>query len=336
MWNKHPIEEDLRIALVEQFGEELGQVHFGKYVSARDYLVENVYDEIKGTEPSLTDHGPRHIHNVLTNVKALLSEDIKYLTGMELYCLCLMVLFHDVGNLDGREAHNKKIVEIYNEVRKKDPKFNQERRVIIKGAEAHCGKTKNGDRDTLLSVEEIESIEGCMIRLRELAAILRLADELAEGPQRTSSFMLETKRYAEGAKVFHKYASITNVFIDKGNERIVLSYYVDIEKADLSDTTGLIELTHFIFERINKLDEERRYNKYYTQLLTSFKKTEVSINFSFDSLPIDDIDQIKLNLNDKYPIPGAKQTSGEEILKKVCTDLKIDEIIQKIKLHEAV
>ena len=336
MWNKHLIEEDLKSALIKQFGEDIGMVHFNKYIAARTYLVENVYEEIKGTEPSLSDHGPRHIHNVLTNAKELLSENIAELTGMDLYCLCLMILFHDVGNVDGRVGHNKKITEVYNQVRNKDPRFNQERRVVVKGAEAHCGKTKAGDRDTLLNVEEIESIDGSRIRLRELSAILRFADELAEGPQRTSSYMIDTGRYSAESKIFHKYASMTNVFIDKGNHRIVLSYYLDIKKEDIYDLKELVELIHFVFERIHKLDEERRYNKYYTNLLTDFKKTEVSINFSLDGMPIDDLEQIKITLNDQYPIPGKAQNTGEEILSKICASLKIEDIIEKIKAHETV
>jgi hypothetical protein len=336
MWNKHPIEEDLKIALIDQFGEDIGIVHFNKYIAARTYLVENVYEEIKGSEPSLSDHGPRHIHNVLTNAKELLADSISELTGMDLYCLCLMILFHDVGNVDGRAEHNKKITEVYNQVRGKDPKFNQERRVIIKGAEAHCGKTKLGDRDTLLNVEEIESIDGSRIRLRELAAILRFADELAEGPQRTSSYMIDTGRYSEQSKIFHKYAAMTNVFIDKGNQRIVLSYYLDITKDDVADPKDLEELVHFIFERIHKLDEERRYNKYYTALLTEFKKTEISINFSSDGMPVDDLDQIKIILNDQYPIPGKTQNTGQEIISEICSTLKITDIIEKIKAHETV
>ena len=150
MWNKHQIEDDLHLALNSQFGDEIGQIHFSKYISARNYLVDNIYEEIKGSEPSLSDHGPKHIHNVLNNAKELLSEEISTLTGMELYCLCLMILFHDVGNLEGRKNHNRNVTEIYNKVRNKDPKFNHKRRVIIKCDEAHCVKTKKGDSDRLI------------------------------------------------------------------------------------------------------------------------------------------------------------------------------------------
>lgn len=336
MWNKHQIEDDLHSALNTQFGEEIGQVHFNKYVAARTYLVENVYEEIRGSEPSLSDHGPKHIHNVLDNAKKLLASDISTLTGMELYCLCLMILFHDVGNLDGRKNHNKHITEIYNKVRNRDPKFNQERKVIIKGAEAHCGKTVSGDRDTLAALEEIESIEGCRIRLREMAAILRFADELAEGPQRTSNYMLETGRYQEDSKIFHRYASMTNVFIDKGNNRVVLSYYIDIKQKDLEDPKELTELTHFVFERINKLDEERRYNKHYTPLLTDFKKTDISIDFDYEGMPIQGLEQIKIVLTDKYPVPGQVESEGVLLLSNMCATLNIEEIIKKIKDDEAV
>jgi hypothetical protein len=336
MWNKHQIEDDLHSALTLQFGEEIGQVHFNKYISARNFLVENIYEEIKGKEPSLSDHGPKHIYNVLDNAKKLLSDDIFALTGMELYCLCLMILFHDVGNLEGRENHNKNITEIYNKVRNKESKFNHERRVIIKGAEAHCGKTVNGDGDTLATLDEIESIEGCRIRLREMAAILRFADELAEGPQRTSTYMVETNRYTKDSQIFHRYASMTNVFIDKGNNRVVLSYYIDIKATDLDDSTELIQLIHFVLERINKLDEERRYNKHYTPLLTHFKRTDVSINFDYEGMPIQGIEQIKIVLTDKYPVPGQAEPEGAVLQSTMCATLNIEAILKKIKDDEAV
>lgn len=336
MWNKHQIEDDLLLALIRQFGDEIGQVHFNKYITARNYLVDNIYEEIKGKEPSLSDHGPKHIYNVLDNAKKLLSDDISALTGMELYCLCLMILFHDVGNLEGRVDHNKNITEIYNKVRNRDSKFNHERRVVIKGAEAHCGKTATGDRDTLATLDEVESIEGCRIRLREMAAILRFADELAEGPQRTSSYMLETGRYNKDSQIFHRYASMTNVFIDKGNNRVVLSYYIDIKATDLEDPKELTDLIHFVLERINKLDEERRYNKHYTPLLTDFKKTDVSINFDYEGMPIKGLEQIKIVLTDKYPVPGQTEAEGAILLSSMCATLNIEEIIKKIKAYEAV
>jgi hypothetical protein len=335
MWNKHPIEEKLRTKLVEQFGEDIGQNYFTKYTSARDYLVDNVYDQIRAAEPDLTDHSAKHIRNVFTNVQQLLNGEIESLSGIELYCLCIMILFHDVGNIKGREGHNKNISEIYNNARKKEATFNQERRIIISAAEAHCGKTKQGDKDTLKYVEEIENIDGHKIRLRQLAALLRFADELAEGPQRTSQFMIEKNLYGSDSILYHKYATITRVFIDKGNNRVVLSYDIDVSDKDLGSSEELEKLFKFAVERVGKLDEERRYCKYYTNFLGDYKTTEVSINFTFNGANINDVEQTKFSLNDHYPIPGQDSMTFSRVSQSIEPAIDISEIIKKINSSNA-
>ena len=70
---------------------------------------------------------------------------------------------------------------------------------------------------------------GQLVRLRELAAVLRFADELAEGPQRTSEFMQEEGLYDSESQQFHDYANITNILIERQNSRIVITYEIDID-----------------------------------------------------------------------------------------------------------
>lgn len=88
-----------------------------RYVQARTVLLDDVYQEIRSSEPSLTDHGPEHVQNVLENVFKLLGHDIDYFRPIEHYVLGLGVLFHDVGNLHGRKEHNKRIGQFYDHVR---------------------------------------------------------------------------------------------------------------------------------------------------------------------------------------------------------------------------
>ena len=66
------------------------------------------------------------------------------------------------------------------------------------------------------------------MRLRELAAVLRFADELAEGPQRTSEFMQAEGLYESESQQFHDYANSTHILIDRGTNRIILTYEIGI------------------------------------------------------------------------------------------------------------
>lgn len=312
MWNKLSIEEKLEAVLEKKFGKDLGGEYFSQYVEARNYLVNEVLPEIKGAEPSLSDHSAVHIANVLNNCEYVLEDKIDELSAIELYCLCLIVIFHDVGNIEGRVNHNKKIAEIYNKVRNNKPKFNHERSLVIQAAQAHCGKAKDGGKDTLKDVDQLTNLDGHPVRLRDLACILRLADELAEGPQRTSDFMCSTGKYDPKSQIFHNYANITNVFIDRGNERIALTYNINYIKG--GDEKEVTELLKFTYHRAIKLDEERRYTKHYSDFLAPFKKTEIKINFSIDGIP-SEYDLPKIELKDRFPVPGEKDPDIDAFMK---------------------
>jgi len=113
---------------------------------------------------------------------------------------------------------------------------------------------------------------------------LRFADELAEGPQRTSKFMLDSHKFEKESEIYHRYASCTNIFIDRGNGRIALTFHVKFEidghkhlrGRNLKNFTGLMD---YIYRRIIKLDQERRYARHYSEFLAPFKRTSVEFNF---------------------------------------------------------
>ncbi|WP_282087156.1 HD domain-containing protein [Aquimarina algiphila] len=334
MWNTTTYEEKLGEKLKEQFGKERGEELYTQYTTARNTLVaDNFFSEIKAKEANLTDHSERHICDVLNNVEKLLGEQIEMFTGIELYCLALVVLFHDVGNIEGRDGHNLNIADTYNFVRKKEPRYNHERAVVIKAAQAHCGKAKDGGRDTLKDLDEVGNLEGEKIAFRDIAAILRFADELAEGNQRTSNFMIERHKYAEKSEIFHLYAQMTEVFIDRQGGRIVLTYNIDIDSAQ-HNAESLKKLLEFIYVRIIKLDEERRYAKYYCDILVPFKKTSIQFNFSKDGLPTN-LDIGKIEIHDRFPVPGEMDPDLESFQNRF-KELKIDDLLGSLFEKETI
>ena len=336
MWENSKFEERMRVALESQLGESTGQTIFGQYTAARGILLDDVLQEIRGTAPSLTDHGPDHIRNVLDNVERLLGNEGDYFNAMELYVLGLSVLLHDVGNLDGREGHNLRIGKYYNLARPGEAQRNApEKRLVIAAAKAHTGKTDDGDRDTVRDVPETEYLDGTPIKLRDIATVVRFADELAEGPQRTSLFLQSQGRYPPAAAIHHRYAAVTQVAIDRKLRRISLCYNVVLDHDDkpldvvLEDLRQLLE---YICVRIVKLDDERKYARFYCpDLLVPFRQMQVRIEVTDqESL---EVSVGPVEFSDKV-VPDSKKDHLELLSKDFRPDGIVNQV--KAKLHGCV
>ena len=113
------IDTSYEIAMKSYFVEKLditkGNALYNKYESIRNSMVDdNFFKEIKGKEPDLSDHSERHIQDVFERTyKVIGEEEFKSFNIYEIYCLAIMVLFHDVGNIRGRKNHQvqEKIAE---------------------------------------------------------------------------------------------------------------------------------------------------------------------------------------------------------------------------------
>ena len=314
MWNTRKFEDLMLSRLKTQLDDQKGEETYAVYQTTRTRLIDNVLAEFKGADSQLSDHGPRHIENVLDNAYFLLSDSaLNYLTGIEAYLLGIIILFHDVGNLYGRMNHHKKVAEIFDWARGTGPSVRREKALVLAAIKAHTGKASDGTYDTLKDVGPQDHLGSARVRLQELAAILRFADELAEGVQRTSEFMLEKGLYSGDSQIYHEYASITNVFIDRGNERVLITYEIALTPATPNDSAWkqrLATLLDFIYKRAIKLDQERRYARYYSEVLGQFKATWVKLNFHCHGQISDFLPSLKLD--DKI-IPGDPGKSLPEI-----------------------
>ena len=317
-----------RLQSDEKISDELRSQLLTDYFSAKNYFKRNIYGEIKAVEKDLTDHSERHIRNVQDNAARLIGDEGKNkYSGAELYFLALSILFHDVGIINGRKGHNKKVTEIYNKIRNNESHFNQERRLILKAVAAHCGESSKSDKDTLNELEEKSDLYGHALRLRELAAVLRFADELAEGPQRTSDYMIENHSFSDGSLIYHEYAQITRPFIDRGGSRIAVSYDIDCNQCK-----DLKKLLVFTYRRVLKLDLERRYCKYYAPILDVFKRTDVSYEFNYDGNPME-LGLDKISLEDKYTYMDVNDNEINKFLERF-PKYAVDNILEQINKNE--
>jgi hypothetical protein len=319
MWQENRFERKLNQLLTTEFGQVAGSSFFSKYIFTRDRLIREI-EQIRAVEPMLSDHGPRHIANVLENACDLVFENEKIigLSGIDLYILAQAILFHDVGNLKGREAHNLKIGEVFDWARGSSADLRREKHLIVKAAQAHTGTSPLGGRNTLDSVDILDHFDGKQVQLRNIAAILRFADELAEGPQRTTDYYRSSIGYSDKSENFHRYASCTHVSIDRLNGRVRLTYEIQLDEFDgneLNRQNQLATFLGFILERIIKLDEERRYTRYYCPILSVFKLSDITINFSSGSQILQSFVRFQL---DDLVVPGEKANSIESVIAGKC------------------
>jgi hypothetical protein len=312
VWSEQPLEQLLR-ARLDTLPASTGADLFSDYVQARQFVTTQIAALIGTTEPDLTDHSEGHLAEVMSRTYALIGDQTEYFSPFELCVLCTSILFHDVGNLHGRKDHHKKVARIYDAFRKREPRFKSERTSVLTITGAHTGSAKDGSKDTLKELDRL-SFHAQSVRSREVAAVLRLADELAEGVQRTSAYMLNHGMYKPDATIFHKYASITDYRIERGVGRVALTYSIDIEhgvELEAGNSIMLKDLLGFSYKRIIKLDQERRYCKHYCDLLSPFKETAAWFSFWFEGQQLE-LDINPITISDLI-VPGEPAKSVEQI-----------------------
>ena len=313
-------------ALEAQYKPDKAEAFKSRYFAAKTKLFTDILPWIRANEQYLSDHSERHIENVLDNIYKLICSDIeesinrlksndfnqsKVFTGTDLYFLCQVALFHDVGNFYGRNKHNQKISEVINKAFGDlfGGENRRERKLIAEAGRVHTGKSMNGSDDSLMDLfNKSEHIQGDHIHFCSIASIVRFADELAEGPQRTSSFMQDEGMIPEENSIFHKYASCTHIKIDSPNQRISISYEINFDVGEGTNTDEIEReirlLLELIYSRINKLDQERKYYNYYNRLSKPIRETQVVFNFQKNDFDLS-IKPDPLILNDLV-VPGGR------------------------------
>jgi len=310
------VKEYCKIELVLKEKLEKGRkgILFSNYSLTREYLFKNIYPEIGKKLPDYTYHDGSHVVNVLDNIFMLLDDSIEDVSCETLYFICLSTLFHDVGLIYGRDEHQKKIGEIYNSSRGKENihLFGNEKIIVTQTVEAHSGKAVDNTYDTLNYLGNQSGYDE-IIDTQKIAAILKFADELAEGGQRTSDYFIEKGIYDKNSKIYHKYSQAYRSVISVRNNRLEITYNISIflntsNNLIIDQDINLKQFLDFIYDRIIKLDDERKYCRYYCKWLDPIKEISVNFNFWYNNEHI----EIGLNpiiLSDKI-IPGD---SGRKI-----------------------
>ncbi len=224
----------------------------------------------------LTDHGVDHVQTVMHNAYLLLKGRVQYLSGFEIYILLMAIHFHDVGNIWGRDGHEKKIEDVMNEIPAEISGLETFEQIFIcEIAMAHSGKIDD-DKDTISKMGKDETCLGMRVRKPMLAAILRFADELADDFSRTKWDNVDIN---EVNKIYHDYSKALDI-PKITDTNIALHFTLNDEDISRTYTKDGKEIYLYdeILNRIQKIMVELTYCRTFASDFLRVNSMNVSID----------------------------------------------------------
>jgi hypothetical protein len=275
------------------------------YKGLVQHLRSNIYKDVDaGLAANTAEHGLYTAHNsehfdeVILYAGELLgvkdgSEEINNISPYELYVLLVAIRVHDAGNIHGREEHEKKCFTVLRNCGAASGEDDAEKKIIGNIAQAHGGRTSSGDKDTIGALEQSYGISRHPIRPRLIAAIVRLADEICESRRRASNYLIQHGKIPKHSELFHRYAaSITESSITLADRRISLRYTVKLSDAirawcfAVSGDKTESFLIDEIFERLEKMDRERKYCNRFSKEIYTIDEIRASIDVVNDDYDV--------------------------------------------------
>lgn len=336
-----PLEKELqRVASQKEKFPEMSGSYFDLYVGLVQYLKKEIYPSIDSALATIskengfyTTHNEGHFDEVIRYAGLLLGIDGKdgcdtKLDPYELYQLLVAIRIHDAGNIYGRDDHEKHCFRILRECTASG-NDDAEKKIIANIAKAHGGETIVGSKDTINELAQQEHIGPLLIRPRLLASIVRFADEICENRSRAANHLLESGKLPKHSEIYHKYAaSIKGNHVAAG--RITLKYQITVQDAlkkwEYKKNGKICDayLVDVIYDRIEKMDRERKYCNRYSRDVYSVGSIRASIQVVDDQC--DEIEVIPIpELNDAgYPEDDSsyvrlklRDTTGEILHKRL-------------------
>lgn len=254
----------------------------------------------------LTDHGVGHINDVMAHAAMILGKNIKKMYGYEIYLLMLAIHFHDLGNIEGREDHEEKILEIMQKMGEALPLDLVEKQFIAAIASAHGGYA-DGDKDTIYYINMGDSCNGVKARPRLLAAILRFADELSDDFNRVNYKGIAVP---DGNRVYHEYSKCLEPVRIEG-ETVSFHYRIPYELTQNKVGKGnkKVFLYDEILERLAKTMRELEYCRIYAN---GFIKI-TTLNVTIDVMEKNNLLKCKENIGFRLTIKGYPNEKERKI-----------------------
>ncbi len=252
-----------------------------------------------------TRHNGDHIVDLIKNLDKL-ADSIESrkngnpLSVLEAYILLCAAHVHDATNVSGRKEHPQRVGDFIASPKRK-PLFTGtvEMEHIRDVASVHGGEHKEFGKDTFRAIEANNYTHP---RLHLLAALLRIADELAENPSRVPEYLLEHYQASEHSKLAHAYArSFANFELRDESLKLVYRCYPGIHDGDTDSVSSFIK---FLEKKLNSIESEARYCSQYGRPYLSMSEIDVAIQPWSQAPPGGQklaLRQFKLNLLNGYP-----------------------------------
>ncbi len=259
--------------------------YYRQYSSVKEWLDNHVHPEIASMTLTFDDsiylnkHGTEHIDVVIQRLTDLVdtgnAKDVE-LSPYEVYILLMATQLHDTGHIKmGRLGHETAASNIIEKLGTLMGTETAEKKMIYQIAQAHGGRTIDGQKDKIDRLPIKEPILNFPIKARMLAALLRLADELADDFSRSNKVIGNSGELKKGSEIFFRYASVLqSVEIDHEGGEIKLHYM--LEKKDLNIKYGKA-ISKDAFKEVFLIDE------IYTRLYKMYLEFSYCMRFIYSS-----------------------------------------------------
>ena len=255
---------------------------WNSYTTAKSRLGDSYFPYIRDALPWRTKHGIDHVNRIVEKLHCFLIRHLplegiskeRTIDVMNLSLLMNSALWHDIGNIYGRAAHEQNIVRVFESMKSVlyDTYFAD---WIAKVAEAHCNEDSINrviDRKTVL-------LDDALLYPQFVAALLRISDEIEEDHRRIEERLLPD--VPKENEAYWKFCSaneaIVPAYIDRtfGTKTETLLKICVAARFDVSELwalwgkeSGAVRGIEEYISRIQKINEERKYcNQFLTQTL---------------------------------------------------------------------
>lgn len=283
------------------------------YKSFKDFMNNNVHKEIKSITLVkddgtiyLNDHSAEHVQMVMEKISRILwtgDNPIVTLEPFECFILLSAIQIHDAGHIINGRVDHEKNSKVFLKEFEDYIVGSPERKIIYEIARAHSGKD-----DPIGKLSQLEVVSDFQVRMRMLAALLRLGDEMADEASRASKYLFEENKIVEGSKLFHAFSLSLNSFLPHVDSHEVCmkfnlnkKFCSEVFKKHKKDTIINTYLLDEIYERTFKTFHECLYYNRFVPDTIRLNTVNVTVEFYDDDFePF--FSSIKYRLEEKgYP-----------------------------------
>ncbi len=196
--------------------------YVGAYKEFKSFMDNEVHKETKAMaivlddgDIYLNDHSADHIHMVIEKISKILwfeDQQILELNPLECFILLSAIQIHDAGHVIGGRNHHEQNAKVFLKKYNNYVVGSPEKKIIYEIARAHSGKD-----DPIGKLQSQEYVSNYRVRMRLLAALLRLGDEMADEASRASAFLYDENCIVEESRLFHAFSISLSSFLPHVN-----------------------------------------------------------------------------------------------------------------------